>query len=147
MKHSYLSLENLIGHIIAIKNTGTAVIVRVPQDDFTFAKKVLEMGVDGSIFPMVKTAEQAKKLIDYTLYPPYGNRGFGPMNAVDFGFDDALKYWWDKGGLICSLPVPISVCFSRRHLITVKIWKSPVTRQPKNKGIEKQPLVQGVVLM
>ncbi len=96
LEHSYLSLENLIGHIIAIKNTGTSVIVRVPQDDFTYAKKVLEMGVDGIIFPMVKTAEQAKKLIDYTLYPPYGNRGFGPMNAVDFGFADTLKYVGDK---------------------------------------------------
>lgn len=96
LEHSYLTLENLMAHIYAIKSTGTAVIVRVPQDDLTYTKKVLEMGVDGIIFPMVKTAEQAKKLVDYTLYPPYGNRGFGPMNAVGFGFEDILKYVGDK---------------------------------------------------
>ena len=99
LEHSYLSLENLMAHIIAIKATGTAVIVRVPQDDFTFTKKVLEMGPDGIIFPMVKTAEQAKKLIDYTVYPPYGNRGFGPMNVVDFGFKNTLEYVQNKDNI------------------------------------------------
>lgn len=92
LEHSYLSLENLMSYIFAIKETGTAVIVRVPQDDLTYTKKVIEMGVDGIIFPMVKTAEQAKKLIESTLYPPYGTRGFGPMNAVGFGFDDVKTY-------------------------------------------------------
>lgn len=92
MEHSYLSLENLMSHIIAIQASGTAVIVRVPQDDLTYTKKVIEMGVDGIIFPMVKTAEEADRLIASTLYPPFGNRGFGPMNAVGFSFDDVKTY-------------------------------------------------------
>lgn len=92
LEHSYLTLENLMSHILAIQATGTAVIVRVPQDDLTYTKKVIEMGVDGIIFPMVKTAEQADQLIASTLYPPFGNRGFGPMNAVGFGFDNVKAY-------------------------------------------------------
>lgn len=92
LEHSYLSLEDLMAHIIAIHAGGTAVIVRVPQDDLTFTKKVLEMGVDGIIFPMVKTAEEANRLVASTLYPPYGTRGFGPMNAVGYGFDDTKAY-------------------------------------------------------
>lgn len=92
MEHSYLSLENLMAQILAIQATGTAVIVRVPQDDLTYTKKVIEMGVDGIIFPLVKTAQEADRLIASTLYPPYGNRGFGPMNAVGFGFDDVKAY-------------------------------------------------------
>ncbi len=92
MEHSYLSLENLLSYIITIKASGTGVIVRVPQDDLTYTKKVLEMGVDGIIFPMIKTVEQANKVISSTLYPPHGTRGFGPMNAVGYGFYDVNEY-------------------------------------------------------
>ncbi len=92
LEHSYKPVESVLADIIAIKATGTAVIVRVPQDDLTFTKKVLELGVDGIIFPMIKTANQANDLIASTLYPPYGTRGFGPMNAVDYGYQDAQEY-------------------------------------------------------
>lgn len=92
LEHSYMALEQLMAHLMIIKGTGTAVIVRVPQDDLTYTKKVVEMGVDGIIFPMIRSAKQAKTLIDATLYPPVGNRGFGPMNAVGFGFDDVIAY-------------------------------------------------------
>ena len=92
MEHSPISMENLQHHIIAVKAGGTDVIVRVPQNDLTATKKVLEMGVDGIIFPMVRNAAEADELIASTLYPPYGNRGFGPQQATQFGFDDAAQY-------------------------------------------------------
>jgi len=92
LEHSNLSLENLLGHILAVQATGTSVIVRVPVDDLTYTKKVIEMGPDGIIFPMIRSAEQAKKRIDSTLYPPYGTRGFGPMNAIGYGFKDVNEY-------------------------------------------------------
>ena len=92
MEHSCLSLENLLGQISALKNGGTAVVVRVPQNDLTFTKKVLEMGVDGIIFPMLKTVEEVNEMIACTLYPPYGTRGCGPQNAIGYGFDDIGEY-------------------------------------------------------
>lgn len=91
-EHSYMSYETLLGHIIAIKATGTPVVVRVPQDDLTATKKVLEMGVDGIIFPMVRSADEADRVISWTLYPPDGERGFGPMNAVDYGIKKVSEY-------------------------------------------------------
>ncbi len=92
LEHSYKPIESVLQDIIALRNTDTAILVRVPQDDLTFTKKVLELGVDGIIFPMIRTAEQANKLIASTLYPPYGNRGFGPMNAVDYGYKKSQEY-------------------------------------------------------
>ena len=92
LEHSNLSLENLLGHILAVQGTKTAVIVRVPVDDLTYTKKVIEMGPDGIIFPMVKSVEQANRQIASTLYPPYGTRGFGPMNAIGYGFNSAQEY-------------------------------------------------------
>lgn len=87
-----MSYETLLGHIMALKTTGTPIVVRLPQNELTSAKKVLEMGVDGVIFPMVKNAEEANRLIASTLYPPYGDRGFGPMNAIDYGFKKSGDY-------------------------------------------------------
>lgn len=91
-EHSYLSYENILTHTAIAKGNGTSVIVRVPQNDFTATKKILEMGVDGIIFPMVKTAKEVNDLIDFSLYPPSGNRGFGPMRAINYGLADANKY-------------------------------------------------------
>lgn len=101
LEHSYLSFEALMGHILSLRASNTPVIVRVPQDDLTYTKKVLEMGVDGIIFPMIKTAEQANDLIASTLYPPYGNRGFGPMNAIGFGADDVGEYVRNTRNELC----------------------------------------------
>ena len=92
MEHNYLSLENLLGHMMTIQNVGKPVLVRAPQDDFTFTKKILEMGPDAILFPMIRSKEQAEKLINYTLYPPYGNRGYGPGNAIKFGLEPSAVY-------------------------------------------------------
>lgn len=91
-EHSYMSNETLLGHIMALRTTGTPIVVRLPQDDLTATKHVLEMGVDGVIFPMVRSAEEVNRLIASTLYPPYGDRGFGPMNAIDYGFRQPSEY-------------------------------------------------------
>ena len=84
-EHSALGYQDVQNMLNAANLAGTPVVVRVPQDDLTFTKKVLEMGPDGILFPMVHTAEEANRLIGYTLYPPYGTRGCGPMRAIKYG--------------------------------------------------------------
>ena len=79
--------------LVAAKSVGKQSIVRVPQNDLTYTKKVLEMGPDGIIFPMVYNAKEAEELLSYTLYPPYGSRGCGPQRAVRYGVDDELAYF------------------------------------------------------
>ncbi|MEE1111667.1 MAG: hypothetical protein UH077_00595, partial [Bacteroidales bacterium] len=54
-------------------------IVRAPQDDLTATKKILEMGVDGIIFPMIKTAEEAilyNNLYKYFITSNFDNTHF-----------------------------------------------------------------------
>lgn len=98
MEHTALSCEQVYHHLLAAKAGGTPVFVRVPVDDLTVTKKVLEMGIDGIIFPMVKDAAHAKKLLDNTLYPPYGTRGCGPKGAVRYGIDSE-PYFYGEGHL------------------------------------------------
>lgn len=98
MEHTTLSAEQVYHHLLAAKSAGTPVFVRVPVDDLTMTKRVLEMGPAGIIFPMVKDAEHAKRLLDNTLYPPYGTRGCGPKGAVRYGLDSE-PYYYGQGHL------------------------------------------------
>ncbi|MBQ9963674.1 MAG: aldolase [Clostridia bacterium] len=91
-EHSYLSYRDVLCHLNAARSVGIASMVRLPQHDLTATKKILEMRPDAILFPMVHSAEEAEELIRATLYPPHGTRGFGPMRAIRYGFDDAAQY-------------------------------------------------------
>lgn len=93
LEHSAITLDMCYAQIVAAKSVGRQVLVRVPQNDLTYTKKVLEMGPDGVIFPMVHSAKEAEELLSYTLYPPYGSRGCGPQRAVRYGADNELDYF------------------------------------------------------
>ncbi len=93
MEHTTLSCEQVRHHLLAARAEGTPVLVRVPVDDLTNTKRVLEMGVDAIVFPMIKSAAHARKLLENTLYPPYGTRGCGPKGAVHYGRDDEPAYY------------------------------------------------------
>ena len=96
MEHTYMSERDVLCHLNAARSTGIPAIVRLPQNDLTTTKKVLEMGPDGIIFPMVRSAKELRALIDMTLYPPHGNRGFGPLRAIGYGATDAKEYVYEK---------------------------------------------------
>ena len=98
MEHTTLTPEQVRAHIMAAKAHGSKVFVRVPVDDLTNTKRILEMNVDGIVFPMIKDYEHAKAVISNTLYPPYGTRGCGPKGAVRFGIDDE-PYYYKEGHL------------------------------------------------
>ncbi len=92
MEHTYMSYKEVLAHLNAARSVGIASLVRLPQNDMTATKKLLEMDPDGILFPMVRTAEEARVLIESTLYPPLGTRGFGPMRAIRYGADDMIDY-------------------------------------------------------
>ena len=72
-------------HILAAQAKGMAALVRIPFVEPFLAKRVLEMGPDGIIFPMIRNAEMAAEAMNACLYPPLGTRGFGAARAWDYG--------------------------------------------------------------
>ena len=100
-EHSYMSYESILRDIMAIRTTDTPVIVRVPQNDLSATKKVLEMGVDGIIFPMIRSREEAEAAVKMVMYPPEGERGFGPMNAMNYGYM-GMKEYLEESKKICK---------------------------------------------
>ena len=91
-EHTYMSEKDVLCHLNAARSRGTGALVRVPENDLTATKKILEMGPDAILFPMVRGLEQFNALMDMTLYPPLGTRGFGPMRAIDYSGARAKEY-------------------------------------------------------
>lgn len=91
-EHSPIDERTLLHCIELVKMHGAATLVRVPVHDYNRTKKVLEIWPDGIVFPMINTRTQAEEAVRSTLYPPFGNRGFGPMRAVAYGNEDVNEY-------------------------------------------------------
>lgn len=92
MEHTCIDFQTLYECLLAVRAVGGNAIVRIPQHDYTYLKKVLEMGPDGIVFPMICSVEEAQNDIIHTLYPPYGVRGFGPRSAIGYGLSDVKEY-------------------------------------------------------
>ena len=91
-EHTAMSYKDVLCHLNAARSTGTPAIVRVPQNDLTATKKIIDMGPEGIIFPMVRTAAEADELVKMTLYPPVGTRGFGPLRAFDYDPSKSIEF-------------------------------------------------------
>ena len=68
--------------IAAIRHAGAAPVVRVPLGEFATAARLLDLGAEGVIAPMINTVEDARHFVSATKYPPAGERSWGPTRAV-----------------------------------------------------------------
>ena len=84
-EHAPWSLESLQTTLLAFRGMPTVPIVRVPWNDQVHVKQALDVGADGVLAPMVRSAAEARALVAAAKYPPDGIRGFGPRRASDYG--------------------------------------------------------------
>lgn len=84
-EHTSISLSEAKVLIQTIQANGMEALVRVSSNDETEIKKVLDIGADGIIVPMIKSKEEIEKAISYTQYPPSGVRGVGLNRAHKYG--------------------------------------------------------------
>lgn len=102
-EHSAMDYHTALLHIIAAKAGGAASIVRIPWNEPYLAKRILEMGPDGIIFPQVANAEELKKAMDACMYPPYGTRGFGARRASKYCSEDLFQYIKEVPDRFCRI--------------------------------------------
>ena len=67
--------------IAATAGTPCAPLVRVPKRDEAWVKPALDLGAEGIVFPLVRTADEAAECVALPRYPPLGRRGWGPFVA------------------------------------------------------------------
>ena len=91
-EHSAIDYAELLQCVTVIKARGTAVVVRAHVNEPGHVKRILEMGVDGIVFPNLSTPEEMEDAIRSSSYPTRGYRGFGPLGAVNYGLDNLDDY-------------------------------------------------------
>lgn len=70
----------------AFAGTTTTALVRPAWNDAVLIKRILDLGAQGLVIPMIQSVEQAKNAIAATRYPPHGFRGVaGGSRATNFG--------------------------------------------------------------
>jgi 2-keto-3-deoxy-L-rhamnonate aldolase RhmA len=82
MEHSPVSLETLRLMVLASRGLPAAVFARVPAIELWTAKRVLDQGVHGVIFPFTTTGDKAATAAHACRYPPTGRRGSGAGAAI-----------------------------------------------------------------
>jgi 2-dehydro-3-deoxyglucarate aldolase/4-hydroxy-2-oxoheptanedioate aldolase len=60
-------------------------IIRVPENRDVWIKKALDVGADAVVIPQVNTAEEARRAVASSRYPPQGTRGAGVARVHDYG--------------------------------------------------------------
>lgn len=77
MEHSPLGLETLRNIVLATRGLKALPFARVPVNELWTAKRVLDAGVLGVMFPFTSTPELARQAVAACRYPPLGRRGSG----------------------------------------------------------------------
>lgn len=86
-EHTAIGLETLTNLLRAVESLDEDVstFVRVEWNDPVVIKRVLDLGPDGVIVPMVETAAEAREAVEAMRYPPEGVRGAAPGRASAYG--------------------------------------------------------------
>ena len=86
MEHTSLDPSQVADHIRAVKGTTTELMLRVPWSDPVMFKRLLDTGIRSFMVPFVQSADEARRAVAATRYPPHGIRGVsGTSRATGFG--------------------------------------------------------------
>jgi 2-keto-3-deoxy-L-rhamnonate aldolase RhmA len=81
-EHSPITLESTRNMILTTQGRKAVPFTRVPVNELWTAKRMLDIGSLGVIFPFTDTPELAKQAVAACKYPPAGKRGVGPTLAA-----------------------------------------------------------------
>ncbi len=84
-EHSQIDRGDLENLFRAAEAGGAPALLRVPDNDRIWIGSALDSGAAGVVVPRVSSAEDARKAVAFTRYPPDGERGVGPGRAAAYG--------------------------------------------------------------
>lgn len=104
-EHTSLNLETTENLIRTIQSNNMKALVRVSKNEEVIIKKVLDMGADGIVVPMVCSKQDALNAVNYAKYPPQGKRGVGLYRASGYGtkFKEYKKWLIDELVIIAQI--------------------------------------------
>jgi 4-hydroxy-2-oxoheptanedioate aldolase len=84
-QHGLWDTGSIRDGVAAVRQGGSAPIVRVPLNDFALVSRALDFGAEGIIAPMINTPADAKAFAAAAKFPPVGERSWGPHRAMTLG--------------------------------------------------------------
>lgn len=85
LEHTCIDLETTQSLIQVIQSKKIKALVRVSKNEEVIIKKVLDMGADGIVVPMICSKKDALNAVNFAKYPPLGNRGMGLYRSTGYG--------------------------------------------------------------
>lgn len=77
LEHNTLSIDTCCQICIAAQQTGVTPLVRVPANTPEYICRVLDGGAMGVILPHVRSAAEARAMVELVKFPPLGHRSAG----------------------------------------------------------------------
>jgi 4-hydroxy-2-oxoheptanedioate aldolase len=103
-QHGLWDMAATVNAIAAIQAAGSAPIVRIPLAQFATASRVLDLGAEGVIAPLVNTPAEARAFVAAAKYPPLGERSWGPHRAMTLGgMSDPKAYLHEANDLTVTI--------------------------------------------
>jgi 2-keto-3-deoxy-L-rhamnonate aldolase RhmA len=115
MEHNPLSAREagLMAHVVISASAGQCkTIIRVPSHGVEWIKWALDSGAHGILVPMVKSRSEMEAIVQCAMYPPVGQRSFGPTMAAFADLDVAAtsaKYFKETSKDVAIIPMIESV--------------------------------------
>ena len=113
MEHSSFTISEAANLISWFKATPITPIVRIPEVQYHHIARVMDAGALGVAAPNVRTAEEARRLVNAAKYVPVGKRGLfhGGANSDYRGCPvDGLRAYMDRANenttVICMIESP-----------------------------------------
>lgn len=83
MEHAPNELPAIREHLAAMQIGTAAPVVRPPWNDTVAFKRLLDLGAQNFVVPMVQNADEARRAVAATRYPPGGVRGVAVANRAN----------------------------------------------------------------
>lgn len=101
MEHTTISLDDANRIITSCHSEGVTCLPRPVSQSNDIIKPLLEAGCDGMIVQMVETADEVRRLIEISKFPPIGRRSYGVNRAHGYGFDfDSYITEWNASSTL-----------------------------------------------
>ncbi|KAG5563538.1 hypothetical protein RHGRI_006093 [Rhododendron griersonianum] len=106
MEHGHGGTSAALPCLHALAAARTPAILRIPESNATWAKKALDLGPQGIMFPMIDGPKMARKAVSYCRFPPNGVRGSAHtvVRASGYGIDAGyLSNYEDELLIMCQV--------------------------------------------
>jgi 4-hydroxy-2-oxoheptanedioate aldolase len=103
LQHGMQDFDEARETLSALAFAGAHRIVRLPLYDNALGARLLDMGAECVIAPMINTAGEAEAFARSVKYPPVGDRSYGPFRAAALSGQSDADYLRNANSQVVSL--------------------------------------------